>query len=329
MASAAARRSSAVSSGPGGRGFTGGGGPSSAPMRSYPPSRRRSAASRSPSSTRPSCTAVKSAAPKPRPGPGISRSRPACSDASVSTVANQSVITSPSKPHSWRRISIRSSGCWVTQRPLTRLYEDMTASAPPFLDRDLERDEIQLAHRAPVDLRAHREPLEFGVVAHEVLHGGEHTFGLDPAHVARRQLPGQERVLGVALEIAPGQRRTVQVHRRREQAPAPAVERVPGHERAQLLGHGRVPRRADGRAARNARRGGTAEARIAEPAGAARTVGDLDAREPQTLDTGGVEHALAGGQRRLLLERERSQQWLRRRPSSSPDLVLVDLVLRA
>ncbi len=28
---------------------------------------------------------------------------------------------------------MRSSGCWVTQRPLTRLYEDMTASAPPSL----------------------------------------------------------------------------------------------------------------------------------------------------------------------------------------------------
>ena len=76
-------------------------------------------------------TAATTVGPRPRAGPGISRSSPAPSDTVVSVTANQSVMTSPSNPHSSRRMSSRNSGCWVSQRPFSRLYAVMMASAPP------------------------------------------------------------------------------------------------------------------------------------------------------------------------------------------------------
>ena len=58
--------------------------------------------------------------------PGIARSSAAFAVASVERVANQSDITTPSKPHSPCRMS-RSSGLSVIVCPLTRLYAAITA----------------------------------------------------------------------------------------------------------------------------------------------------------------------------------------------------------
>ena len=98
-----------------------GSGASSTPIRSRPERNRKTAASRSVSATSPWRTESATFDPRARPGPGISRSRPAPSDVAVSATANQSVMTSPSNPHSSRRMSRRNPGCWVSQRPLSRL----------------------------------------------------------------------------------------------------------------------------------------------------------------------------------------------------------------
>src|SRR5580698_4551013 len=74
---------------------------------------------------------------------------------------------------------------------------------------------------------------------------GEDTFGLDAPHVPGGQTPRQERVLGVALEIAAGQRRPVQIDRRGEQPPAASVTRFSTNQGAERLNEGRVPRRAE------------------------------------------------------------------------------------
>ena len=66
-------------------------------------------------------TASTSVAPSDRPGPGISRSSPAPSADTVSTMANQSVMTRPSNPHSSRRRSTSRADCSVSHRPFSRL----------------------------------------------------------------------------------------------------------------------------------------------------------------------------------------------------------------
>ena len=80
------------------------------------------------------------------------------------------------------------------------------AERAALADGDLERKEIQLAQRALVNDRADGRPLEFGVIADEMLDGGEHAFGLDAPHVPGGKAARQKRVLGVALEVPAGQR---------------------------------------------------------------------------------------------------------------------------
>ena len=113
----------------------------------------------------------------------------------------------------------------------------------------LEGEEVELAERPLVNDRVDRAALEFGVIAHKVLDRGKDAFRLDPPHVAGRQTSREQWILGVALEVAAGQGRTVEVDGRRQQAPAPAIQRFLAHQRAQALRSRRVPGGADGRAA--------------------------------------------------------------------------------
>ena len=121
IASAAARRINATCSGRVGPGLASGVGRSRAPTRSKADRSRRNASSRSASGTSPASTALTSVAPNARPGPGISRSSPAARDVVVSATANQSVITSPWKPHSSRRSPMRYADCSVSHFPFRRL----------------------------------------------------------------------------------------------------------------------------------------------------------------------------------------------------------------
>ena len=71
-----------------------------------------------------------------------------------------------------------------------------------FAHRELERDEVELAQRALVDHRVDGVALELGVVAGEVLDRGDDALRLHAAHERGRDLAREQRVLGVALEVA-------------------------------------------------------------------------------------------------------------------------------
>ena len=73
------------------------------------------------SSTTPSRTAAARVGPSQAEGPGISRSRPACAAGAVECVPNQSDMTTPSNPHSPRRMPPISSGCSPQYMPFTLL----------------------------------------------------------------------------------------------------------------------------------------------------------------------------------------------------------------
>ena len=152
------------------------------------------AASRSASSTSPAATASTTVGPSDRPGPGISRSRPAPSADEVSTMANQSVITRPSKPHSPRSTSRQQCGLLGEPPTVEPVVGGHDPEGTALLHRQLEGQQVQLAEGALVDHRVDRAPLELGVVADEVLHRGEHAVGLHAR--GRSPRPGDPTAVG-------------------------------------------------------------------------------------------------------------------------------------
>ena len=175
---------------------------------------------------------------------------------------------------------------------------------PALADRDLEGQQVELAQGALVNDRVDGGALELRVVADEVLDGREDAVGLDAADIARREGPGEERVLGVALEVATGQGRAMQVHRGSEETATTAVERFSPDERPQGLRRARVPRGPDGRAAGNADRGRAARAGERIPSGTRGAVRDVDLGDAQALDRDGGHHVLSCGESSLLRKRQ-------------------------
>ncbi len=188
--------------------------------------------------------------------------------------------------------------------PVQAVVPRHDAECPALAHGELERDQVQLAQRAFVDDRAHGGALELGVVAHEMLHGGEDAIGLDAAHVARRENAGEQRVLGVALEVAATQGRAVQVHGGSKESAAPPVKGLPAHECTERLGRLGVPGRSNGRAARDADRRGALDTREGISAGAVGAVRDADLGDAQALDRHGGPHVLSCGESNLLFKRQ-------------------------
>ena len=71
--------------------------------------------------------------------------------------------------------------------------------------------QVELAQRPLVDARVEREALGLGVVGDEVLDRRGDALGLQPAHVRGADPRRQQRVLAEALEVAPAERRAVEV----------------------------------------------------------------------------------------------------------------------
>ena len=117
-----------------------------------------------------------------------------------------------------------------------------------------ERNEVDLAQRALVDDRVRRVPLGLRVVGDEVLHGRRDTLRLHTAHERCGRASREQRIFGVALEVAARERRPVHVDRRREQYPARLGARLFTDGDADPLDQLRVPRRTEGRPARDAQR---------------------------------------------------------------------------
>ena len=100
-----------------------------APTRAASRSRRRTLSSIAVSATSPARTAATRASPHGPAGPGITRSSRPSPAAASERAANQSDMTTPSKPHSPLRTS-RSIGCSVIVVPFTELYAAITVHAP-------------------------------------------------------------------------------------------------------------------------------------------------------------------------------------------------------
>ena len=175
-------------------------------------------------------------------------------------------------------------------------------------DGDLKGQEIELSQRSLVDDRTDAAPFELRFVPDEVLHRREHACGLHAAHISGGQAPGEKRILRIALEIAPGERVTVQVHRRGQQTAAPAIESLSTDERAEPLGKSRIPRRSDGGPARDARRRRTAHARQGQTTRTVRAICHSDLRDAHPLDGNRGEHVVAGSQRGLLVKSQAVDQ---------------------
>ncbi len=219
--------------------------PARAPARAF--------ASTADSGTRPARTASTSAAPQGPPGPGISRSIPARAGASVSHAAHQSDITSPSKPHS--SFSTSASSGLARHRHAVDPVVGGHDRPRPLLPHDrLERRQVELAQRPLPDPHVDRVALGLGVVRDEVLDRRPHAAGLQPAHVGAADPGGQQRILREALEVAPGERRPVQVHGRREEDVDALAPALPRQQRADPLDQPGVPRRRQRRRRRHVRR---------------------------------------------------------------------------
>ena len=142
-------------------------------------------------------------------------------------------------------------GAPATVEPVVRGHRRQGAA---LTDAELERDEVQLAQRALVDVGAHRRALELALVADEVLHRRGDASALHAAHEGRRRPARQQRVLGVALEVAAGGRRAVQVDGGGEEDPGALRARLLAEGGADLLDERRDPTTRRGRCRTGSRR---------------------------------------------------------------------------
>ena len=193
---------------------------------------------------------------------------------------------------------------WCSEQcgPLSRLYAVMIPSAPPSRTASSNGTSVELAQRAGVDHRVDALALELGVVAGEVLHRGDDALRLHAADERRRGLPREQRVLGVALEVAAAERRTVEVDRRRQQHAAGLGERLLAEHHPDPLDQLGIPGGAECGAARRAHRGLAAEAEERGPPRAVGPVGHPDGRDADPLDGHQGPEVGPGGERRLLLD---------------------------
>ncbi len=175
----------------------------------------------------------------------------------------------------------------------------------------LERREVDLAQRALVEAREVARALGLGVVRDVVLDAHAHAVGLRGAHELDRDLRGQVRVLGVALEVPAAHGRALEVDLRGEDHVDAVAARL---GREQRTGAGRevaVPGRGE-RAGGGEHRGGLRGHRGAVGQGglaaratdAHRAVRHRDGPQADALDRGRGPHACADEEGDLLLDRE-------------------------
>ena len=122
-----------------------------------------------------------------------------------------------------------------------------------LLDRDLERQQVDLAQRVLGDDRVHVVAQGLGLVGDEVLEAGADSLALQALDVCRGEPAGEQRVLGVGLEEPAAERRAVQVDGRARGRRGSAGARPP--RRASRRPRGRCPRSRRSRAGWRSGRG--------------------------------------------------------------------------
>ncbi len=240
----------------------------------------------------------------------------------MSVTANQSVITRPLETPLVAQDVQEECGLLGQPPPVQPVVGRHDGECSALADRHLERNEIELAQRALVNDRTDGRALELGVIADEMLDGGEHAFGLDAPHVPGGKTARQQRVLGVALEVPAGQRRPVQVDRRSEQPPAAPIACFPPDERAECLDESRVPRGAERGAARDAGGGGAPHSGQGISPCAVRTVGHVHLGNAEPVHGNRGQHVLSRSESGLLLKCQRVNQRFDIRQFTAPVLAL-------
>ncbi len=86
-----------------------------------------------------------------------------------------------------------------------------------FLYRRLKRREINFPECPLGQIRRAAHALVFLIVCGIMLHACAHVFALHAPDIGSRHFPGQIRVLGQILEIAPAQRTSLDIYRRSQE----------------------------------------------------------------------------------------------------------------
>ena len=110
-----------------------------------------------------------------------------------------------------------------------------------FLDGDLERGQVQLAHRALVHDRVQHHAALFLVVEREVLDATRNAVGLYAAYVSRGHLAREQRIFGKILEVPAAARVALEVGAGSEQDVDFLVHRLFAQHLAHLLAQLVVP----------------------------------------------------------------------------------------
>ena len=145
-----------------------------------------------------------------------------------------------------------------------------------------------------------------GVVGDEVLDAHADAPVLRGADDVHRDRAGEQRVLGVALEVPAADGRALQVHLRGEHDVDPVPAGLGGEHVTHLVGEVDVPRR--GERAGGGERGGGLVGGVGDAADAGGAVGDVHGAQADVRDRGGGPQAGADDQAHLLLEAESSRE---------------------
>jgi hypothetical protein len=171
--------------------------------------------------------------------------------------------------------------------------------------RDLEGRQVDLVQAALVDIRAGGHAFGFLAVRREVLQRRAHALALHAVDVGRGHAACEHRVFREVFEVAPAQRRALDVDTGPEQHLNVRRLGLAPERSAHFTQQAGVP------GGRQRRRGGEAggrHAHHAQPVGidglaqAVRSVGKRDRRQAQALDAVAAPPAVARQQRGLLLD---------------------------
>ena len=110
-----------------------------------------------------------------------------------------------------------------------------------LLDGDLEILEVDLPQRPLADAGVVLRAVGFLAVRREMLDGSAHAIALDAAHIGRRHLSRQHRILREILEVSATEGVAVDVHPGGEQHVHPVLQHLIAHHGRRLLHQGRIP----------------------------------------------------------------------------------------
>ena len=201
--------------------------------------------------------------------------------------------------HGAGRDAVVDTGVGAHHRPRLRLADEL-----------LERREVDLAQRALVDAGQVAGALGLGVVGDEVLDAHADAAVLRGPHHVHGDRAGEQRVLGVALEVAAADGRALQVDLRGEHHVDAVPAGLGGEHRTDLVGQVHVPRRGE-RARRGERRRGLVGA-VRDAAHAGGAVRDVHGAQADVRHGGGRPQAGTDDEANLLLEREAREQCAQR-----------------